>query len=78
MSTADSTIATTVRGLAAARGMTHQDVAAAVGMKQPTFDRRLARGGWTIDEADRLAQIFGISLDELTTGLGGQLLADAE
>lgn len=67
MSPVDSTIATTVRGLAAARGMTHKDVATRAEIAPATFDRRLARGGWTVDEAVRLTQLFDITLDQLTT-----------
>lgn len=73
----DAITATTVRALATARGMTHSDVAEASGMPRSRFERRLAKGGWTLEEADRLAELFGVSLDELKTGLGGQLLPEA-
>lgn len=66
--TTDDTFTATVRALAVARQMTHADVAAAVDIPTSTFDRRLAKGGWTISEGARLAELFGVSIDELTTG----------
>lgn len=77
MTPVDSVIATTIRGLAAARSMTHKDVASEVGIAPATFDRRLSRGGWTVDEAVRLAQLFEVTLDQLTTALEGQLVPEA-
>ncbi|MGH3360245.1 MAG: hypothetical protein ACRDO7_15700 [Nocardioidaceae bacterium] len=72
----DELIGTTVRALAAGRGLTHADVANAVAIPRSTFERRMAKGGWTADEATRLASTFDITIDDLTSGLNGLLLAE--
>lgn len=72
--TADTNLSTTVRALAAARQMSQADVAKAAGLTRSTFDRRLAQGGWTVAEAERLAEIFDVDLSELLTGLDGHLV----
>lgn len=72
----DAITAATVRALAAARGMTHPDVASGAEIPLSTFERRLSKGGWTIDEGNRLAALFGVGIDDLTTGLGGQLIPE--
>lgn len=74
----DAITATTVRALATARSMTHADVAEATDMPRSRFERRLAKGGWTLEEITALATLFGVTLDELTTGLGGTLVGEGQ
>lgn len=69
----DDTINATVRAMAAARGMKLYDVAGGIEMAPATFDRRLAKGGWSADEAAQLAALFGLTVDQLMTGIGGTL-----
>lgn len=72
----DAITTVTVRALATARAMTHVEVAEAAGMPRSRFERRLAKGGWTLEEVTTLAKVLDVSLDELTTGLGGTLVQD--
>ena len=72
----DAITSLTVRALATARGMTHIDVAEAAGMPRSRFERRLSKGGWTLEELTAMTTLFGVTLDELTTGLGGTLVPD--
>lgn len=74
----DAITTTTVRALATARAMTHADVAEAIAVPRSRFERRLSKGGWTLEEISALAALFGVTLDELTTGLGGTLVPDAQ
>lgn len=69
----DDTINATVRAMAAARGLKLYDVASGIAMAPATFDRRLAKGGWSASEAAQLAELFGLTVDQLMTGIGGTL-----
>ncbi|MGH3365697.1 MAG: helix-turn-helix domain-containing protein [Nocardioidaceae bacterium] len=69
----DQAISASIRALAAGRGLTHGGVAEAVGIPRSTFERRLAKGGWTATEAVRLAEWFEVTLDDLVTGLQGHV-----
>lgn len=68
----------TIRALIAARGLTHPEVASTIGMALSTFERRLSKGGWSLEEGRRLARLLGVTLDELVTGLDGQLVREPE
>lgn len=69
----DALISAAVRALAAGRGITHAEVVVGVGMALSTFERRLAKGGWTAAEVIRLAAWFDVPIEDLTTGLGGHV-----
>jgi len=73
---AETNLTASVRALAAARQLTQGDVADAIGIKRSTFERRLAHGGWTIAEAERVSLFFDVPLGELTNGLQGQLVGE--
>jgi len=70
----DATISATVRGLAAARGLSPDDVAAGIGMNRSTYYRRLA-GGFSAADVAALADLFGVQVADLYDGLGGRLCA---
>ena len=72
----DAAAVKTIKALAAARGLTHADIAAATGIAKGTLDRRMSKGGWSLEESIKLAELFGVGLDDLTSGLGGALLPD--
>lgn len=72
----DDPASITARALIAARGLTHPEVADTIGMALSTFERRLSKGGWSLEEARRLAALLGVSLDELASGLDGQLIRE--
>lgn len=69
----DAAISATVRALAAGRSVTHAETADAIGTALSTFERRLQRGGWSATELVKLSRWFGVSLDDLVTGLGGHV-----
>lgn len=71
---AETNLTASVRALTAARQLTQGDVAESVGIKRSTFERRLAHGGWTVTEAERLADLFGVALADLLNGLDGHLV----
>lgn len=68
----DETISSTVRGLAAARGLSPDEVAAGIDMNRSTYYRRLA-GGFSAADVAALADFFGVEVADLYTGLGGKL-----
>ena len=66
-------ISATIRALAAGRNTALADVAAGVDMPRSTFERRLAKGGWTAAEVAKIAGWFTVPVSDLFTGLGGHL-----
>lgn len=76
LSQVDETISATVRGLAAARGLSPDDVAAGINMNRSTYYRRLA-GGFSAADVAALADFLGIEVSDLYTGLGGKLAPSA-
>jgi hypothetical protein len=70
----DATISATVKGLAAARDLSPDDVATGIGMNRSTYYRRLA-GGFSAADVAALADFFGVSVIDLYDGLGGRLCA---
>ena len=76
-SSPDAAAVKTIKALAAARGLTHADIAEATGIAKGTLDRRMTKGGWSLEESTKLAELFGVGLDDLTTGLGGQLIPES-
>lgn len=73
ISDTDQMISASVRALAAGRGIIHADVADSIEMAISTFERRLAKGGWSAVETVRLAAFFDVPIEDLTTGLGGHV-----
>jgi hypothetical protein len=73
LSHTDQIICATIRALAASRNTPLADVAAGVDMPRSTFERRLAKGGWTAAETARIAEWFAVPVSDLFTGLDGRL-----
>ncbi len=69
----DQVICATIRALAASRNSSLSEVAAGVEMPRSTFERRLAKGGWTAAEVARIAAWFAVPVSDLFTGLDGRL-----
>jgi transcriptional regulator with XRE-family HTH domain len=57
-----------VRGIRAAlrqRGMTYRELAAAIGVSEPTVKRDLSRGNFSLHRLDRICEVLGLSLHDL-------------
>ena len=53
-----------LKGRIVAKGMTHAEVAAAIGMSLSTFGRKMKHGTFGLDEADRLIAVLEIKNPE--------------
>jgi len=54
-----------VRAQLRARGMTYRDLAARLGLSEPTIKRDLSRGNFSLARLDRICEVLGIGLEEL-------------
>lgn len=60
-----------IRGLLRTRGLTYRDLAALLGVSEPTIKRDLGRGNFSLSRLDRICEALGVGLDELLEH-GGQ------
>ena len=65
----DALIAEHINTLMHRARVSGRQVAAATGISQPTISRKLRGGAWSISEVVALCGYFGVTLDEMTTGL---------
>lgn len=73
----DRLISAAVKALYSGRGLSSDDVAQAIGISHGTMNARLrCLRSWTATEVQGLADYFGVSRDDLYTGLSGVLLPD--
>jgi len=49
-----------LKGRIVAKGMTHAEVASAIGMSLSTFGRKMKKGTFGLDEADKLIEVLEI------------------
>ncbi len=47
------------------RGMTYRDLAARLGVSEPTIKRHLGKGGFTLQRLDQICDLLGTDLEEL-------------
>lgn len=61
-------VTTAVRMLMAAQRLKQSDLAAALGISQPSVSAKLAgRARWSVDDLDKLASTFGVALADLVS-----------
>lgn len=63
-----------VRTQLRARGMTYRDLAARLGVSEPTVKRDLSRGTFSLARLDQICEVLGLGLDELLRGDGAPQL----
>jgi transcriptional regulator with XRE-family HTH domain len=64
-------------------GMTYRDLAARLGVSEPTIKRDLSQGGFSLDRLDQMCEIIGVTLEDLLappaqSAILTQLSADQE
>ncbi|MFC6351444.1 MULTISPECIES: helix-turn-helix domain-containing protein [Stenotrophomonas] len=59
-----------IRELLRARGMTYRDLAAQLGVSEPTVKRDLSRGNFSLGRLDRICEVLGVGMEELIRGDG--------
>lgn len=59
-----------IRELLRARGMTYRDLAARLGVSEPTVKRDLSRGNFSLARLDRICEALGVGMEELIRGDG--------
>lgn len=74
MTPVDATITATVKALAKAHDLSLEHLWALVDMKRSTFYRHMRQGGWTAEQVQQLADVFGVSVADLYDGMGGRLV----
>ncbi|MBD8871314.1 helix-turn-helix transcriptional regulator [Rhodanobacter sp. DHB23] len=54
-----------IRGELRHRGMTYRELAARLGVSEPTIKRDLSRGGFSLQRLDGICELLGLSLEDL-------------
>lgn len=63
-----ATIVQSIRAQLRSRGMTYRDLAAALGISEPTVKRALGRGEFTLRRLDEICDVLDVSLADLVQG----------
>lgn len=57
-----------IRDQLRAKGMTYRELAAQLGISEPTVKRDLSRGNFSLGRLDRICEILGLGIEELIRG----------
>jgi DNA-binding Xre family transcriptional regulator len=64
-----------LRGMMAEKGTTAGKLAKSIGINQSTFSAKMSSGKFTIEEADNIVKVLGLTCEEATSIFFSQLVA---